>query len=64
MPTAIAEWAKGGDFVDQSVREMVLRKVRRLRATGPLIPDLAGNGKVKIVGAYDNLASGKVDCLG
>ena len=63
VPAAIAARAKGGDFVDAAVRENVMRTVRRLKATGPLISDLSGGGKIKIVGAYYNLASGKVDFL-
>lgn len=64
VPAAIAARAAGGNFVEAAVQENVRRTVRRLKAQGPLISDLAGAGKVKIVGAYYNLASGKVDFLG
>lgn len=52
-----------GDLVNNAVRANVLHVVEQLRNADPLIRTLQADGKLKIVGAYYSLSSGKVEVL-
>lgn len=57
-----AQQRRTGDPLANAVRANVSRVVRQLRtATDPLLLEPQRTGKVKVVGAYYNLASGGVD---
>jgi carbonic anhydrase len=52
----------GGDLVDAAVHENVRRMVRRLRtASEPMLMEPQATGRLKVVGAYYDLDTGRVD---
>jgi carbonic anhydrase len=61
---AVAE-AKGraGDLLDNAIKANVERGVQRLKALEPILAERVQKGKVKVVGAVYDLASGKVSVL-
>lgn len=62
VPAVLRARARGGDLLDASVRENVLRTVTRLRtASEPLILNPFRAGKLKIVGARYDLDDGRVE---
>lgn len=65
LPAAIdanARHAEGDDLVDLAVHLNVRRVVRGLReASDPIIGDPVRSGRVRVVGAYYDLATGAVD---
>ncbi|WP_439573273.1 carbonic anhydrase [Phreatobacter sp.] len=63
LPAAISASRQGGDVVEAAIRENVRRTVERLKATGPILSDLAAKGQIRIVGGVYDLASGRVDLL-
>lgn len=57
-----AQTQRGGDLLDNAVRENVRRVVRQLRtATDPLLLKPQESGRLKVVGAYYDLETGNVD---
>ncbi len=52
-----------GNLVDNAVRAHVRRVVRELKSSPPILADLVGRGKLKVVGGYYDLDSGKVDII-
>lgn len=63
LPAAISASRHGGDVVETAIRENVKRTVERLKTTGPILSDLAGKGRIRIVGGVYDLASGQVSLL-
>jgi carbonic anhydrase len=63
IPAALAVRGKSGDFADNSIRESALRTVRRLTDASTTLSGLVASGKLKIVAAHYDLASGKVEYL-
>jgi carbonic anhydrase len=63
VPAAIAVRDAQGDFVDNAVRESAKRTADRIGNTSFVIADLLKAGKVKIVAAHYELASGAVTFL-
>jgi carbonic anhydrase len=63
VPAAIAVREAQGDFVDNAVRESAKRTADRIGNTSFVIADLLKAGKVKIVAAHYELASGAVTFL-
>jgi carbonic anhydrase len=63
IPAALAVRGRPGDFVDNSVRESALRTSRRLAASSTTLAGLIASGKLKIVAAHYDLATGKVEYL-
>jgi carbonic anhydrase len=61
VPAALSVKDKQGDFVDLAVRENARRTAARLAVTGPIVPELAKAGKLKVVSAYYALDTGKVE---
>lgn len=61
---AVAE-TKGlpGDAVDNAIRANVLDVAARLRSAGPVLADRVKQGRLKVVGAYISLDTGKVELL-
>ncbi len=47
-------------FVDEVAREHVRRTVRELLDGSPILKDLVGNGALKVVGGFQDLATGRV----
>jgi carbonic anhydrase len=60
VPAAIAVRDAPGDFVDNAVRESAKRTAQRLESTSFVLADLLKAGKLKIVAAHYELASGAV----
>lgn len=54
---------KGGDEIDLAVRENALHVAGQFRNADPFIETAQTDGKLKIVGAYYALSSGKVEIL-
>jgi carbonic anhydrase len=52
-----------GDLVVNAVRANVQLVVKQLKGSKPILSEQAGKGKIKIVGAVYELASGKVTLL-
>ena len=52
-----------GDLVANAVRANVQLVVKQLKGSKPILSEQAGQGKIKIVGAVYELASGKVTLL-
>lgn len=63
VPAAIAVRDAQGDFVDNAVRESAKRTAARLGSTSFVLADLLKAGKLKIVAAHYDLASGAVTFL-
>lgn len=57
----LAEQCKTGDIVDNAIRNNINLVVNELRNSQPLLSKLVKEGKIKIVGAYYNLETGKVE---
>ena len=57
--------AKGmaGDLVDNAVHANVDLVVRNLRNSGPILKELVESGRLKVLGAYYDIDSGKVDWM-
>jgi carbonic anhydrase len=54
---------QGGDVIDNSVRANVRHTVRKLEATAPVLRPMARKGTIKIVGAYYDIQSGRVEVI-
>ena len=63
IPAAIAVREAPGDFVDNAIRESAKRTAARLGSTSFVLADLLKAGKLKIVAAHYELASGAVTFL-
>jgi carbonic anhydrase len=63
IPAALAARSRSGDFFDNSVRENALRTSHRLAAASTVLAGLIAAGKLKILAAHYDLATGKVDYL-
>lgn len=63
VPAALAAKAAGGDLVTATVKENARRVVDRILAHSPIVADLVKAGRVKVVPAYYELDSGKVEYL-
>lgn len=63
IPAAIAVRDAPGDYLDNAVRESAKRTAARLAATSFVLADLLKAGKLKIVAAHYELASGAVTFL-
>src|SRR5262245_12785340 len=63
QPAVAAAKEQPGDAIDNAVKENVRELVERLQSTGPILSELVHEGKVKIVGAYYDLDTGKVEAL-
>lgn len=62
IPAVLEARGADGDATNNAIRQNVRRQVRALRSEGgPLIGPPQQAGKLKIVGAHYDLASGKVD---
>jgi carbonic anhydrase len=63
VPAAIAVREAPGDYLDNAVRESAKRTAARLASTSFVLTDLLKAGKLKIVAAHYELASGVVTFL-
>ncbi|APW60659.1 carbonic anhydrase [Paludisphaera borealis] len=62
---AVADAAgASGDKLENVTKANVLRSVAKLKTAGPIVPELVRAGKVKIVGAVYDLATGVVEVFG
>ena len=52
-----------GDLVDNAAKEVATMMADQLRTSEPIIGDIAKEGKVKIIPAYYDLATGEVSLL-
>ena len=62
IPAALAARGRSGDFLDNSTRESALRTARRL-TTSATLAGLVSAGKLQILAAHYDLATGKVEYL-
>jgi carbonic anhydrase len=63
MPAVVASKTLPGDLLDNAVRTNVSMASQRLRAAAPILSEMVKGKKLKIVGAYYDLDSGKVVVL-
>ncbi|MGO3152527.1 MAG: carbonic anhydrase [Galactobacter sp.] len=63
LPSVISSREKGGTTVNEAVAEHSRRTVERLRDLSPVLHDAESAGKLKIVGAVYDLATGAVTVL-
>jgi len=63
VPAARAVYRKSGDFVDNAVRESAKRTAAKVAGDSKIISGLVKAKKVKVLAAYYNLDSGKVEYL-
>lgn len=62
VPAVLASRGRPGDRTEQAIRANVSRQVERLRtAAEPILLDPQRTGRVKVVGAYYDLDTGRVD---
>lgn len=62
IPAVLASRGRPGDATEQAIRANVSRQVERLRtAAEPILLDPQRAGRVKVVGAYYELNTGRVD---
>lgn len=52
--------AGAGDLVEAAVEENVRENVARLETAGEVLPPLVAGGRLRVVGAVDDIASGRV----
>jgi len=52
-----------GDLTDNTIRANVGLMVEKIRSSQPILAKKSGEGKVKIVGAYYNIETGKVEFI-
>ena len=60
-PAVLKAKARGGEVMDNSIKNNVNLIVDKLEHSKPIISEFAETGKVKIIGAYYDLESGKVE---
>jgi len=63
QPAVEAAKAQAGDPVDNAVRANVARVVGMIKRIEPILSEAVGSGKVKVIGARYDLASGRVEVL-
>lgn len=63
QPAILAAKDRPGDTLDNAVRANVVHVVGQLRSTKPVLAGLAGDGKLRIVGARYDLDTGAVELL-
>jgi carbonic anhydrase len=63
VPAAKAVYGKGGDFVDNTVRESARRTAAEIATKSKIASRLVKSNKVKVVAAYYDLDNGRVDFL-
>jgi carbonic anhydrase len=63
IPAALAVRGRSGDFVDNAARESAQRTARRLVDSSSTLAGLVSAGKLKIVAAHYDLATGQVEYL-
>ncbi|MBL0370865.1 carbonic anhydrase [Rhizobium sp. KVB221] len=63
VPVALANVREAGDFVDNTVRANAIRGAARIVAESAIIAAMVKRGTVKVVPAYYDLDSGRVDFL-
>ena len=63
VPAVLRARSKGGDLLDQAVRENVRGVTTRLRQEGPILANAVAAGKLKIVGARYDLDTGEVQII-
>ena len=63
VPAVVKALDQPGDLLDNAVRENVRRMVARLKAAGPILPDLVRSGRLRIVGGRYDLDEGRVEFL-
>jgi carbonic anhydrase len=63
-PAVLEVENKPGDAVDNAVRANVRRTARLLETSVPVLRPMVRKGKLKVVAAYYDLATGKVELLG
>ena len=63
LPAVIASKGMPGDAVDNAVRVNVTQVAAKLRAAAPILSEMTHEDKLKVVGAYYDLDSGKVTVL-
>ena len=62
IPAVLASRGAAGDRTEAAVRANVSRQVKQLReASEPILLEPQRTGKVKVVGAYYDLDTGRVD---
>ena len=63
QPAILPVKDRPGDMLDNAVRANVAHVVAQLRSTKPVLASQAGEGKLRIVGAHYDLATGAVQLL-
>jgi carbonic anhydrase len=63
IPAALSVRSADGDFLNNAIRESAKRTARRLVAASTTLAGLIDAGKLKIVAAHYDLATGKVEYL-
>ena len=63
LPSVIASRGAGGTTVDDAVAVHTRRTVERLRELSPILEEAENDGRVKIVGAVYDLATGAVNLV-
>lgn len=63
VPAAKATASKGGDHVENTVRESAQRTAQKIATQSPIVSALVKKGKVKVVAAYYDLDDGVVTFL-
>lgn len=64
LPAALAAKGKQGDFVDNAIRENATRTAAKIASSSNIVADLIAKGKVRVVAAYYDLDSGRVEFFG
>jgi len=63
MPAVRASKGMAGDLVDNAVHLNVSQITAKLRGTAPILAEMVHEHKLKVVGAYYDIDSGKVTVL-
>jgi carbonic anhydrase len=63
VPAALAVRDQPGDFTDNAAKESAKRTATKLASLSPIVGDLVGSGKVKVIAAIYDLQTGVVTYL-
>ncbi|MCK1384620.1 carbonic anhydrase [Bradyrhizobium sp. 21] len=63
-PAAKAAMQKGGEVLDNAIRQNVIDNVAKLKSAAPILNAAVEQGKLKVVGGIYRLATGTVDLIG
>jgi carbonic anhydrase len=63
-PAVKAVSSKGGNTLDNAIRQNVIDNVAKLRSSSPILSSAVNDKKIQVVGGIYRLSSGNVELVG